>query len=319
MGRVSSPFHDDRPMKIDHIVLATDLSEGCKNAAIWCHQLKTLVGARVLVEHVIEVNVSNWLKSAYEVLDDPALREQACQKVIAWYRDATGAEPDDVTLRAGSALQQITEVVEGLSGSTLLVMAQTSKSVMSRFFVGSTTQAVASQPPCPMVIVHPEHNRLEKGLPVVVATDFSANADRAIDTAVEFAQLLGSSVHVVHANAAPNLSLFEGGELPQHTLHATSDAWDEQRMDEAVGRHATLTSVPYVTALLDADPADGVVEYAADADSDLLVVGHSGESPVVQNVLGSVARRILKNMPCTVFIVPPIAVDAVGGVEAVEA
>lgn len=291
-------------MEFANILLATDLSEHCGAAARWTQQFKERVGAeRVLVEHVIELSVSSWLKSAFEVLEDQDARQIAEDQVADWYEEYTGAAPDDVILRAGNCLTQLTEVIQGLEGPTLLVVSMSGKGAFTRFFLGSTAHALASQPPAPIAIIHPEHSQLKEGVPVVTGTDLSHNGGRSVSFAAELSSQLGVPLEIVHAYGAPTSPLVNL-ESPD------SEETIEKSVRRVVERNRSLEGVDYRIRVLYDDPKDAIVEHARSLDSDLIVLGHSGETLFVQSVLGSVAQRVLNHMPCSMIVVPPVNAPA---------
>ena len=57
------------------------------------------------------------------------------------------------------------------------------------------------------------------------------------------------------------------------------------------------------TAVVVGQPADGIVDYAADNEIDLIVVGSHGRSGVSRVLLGSVAERVARQAPVPVTIV----------------
>lgn len=286
-------------MELTNILLATDLSEHCGAAAAWAEQFKERVGAtRVIVEHVIELSVSSWVSSAFEMLDDDVLREAAEEKVFDWYEEHAGARPDRVILRAGSCLAQLTEVVAGLDGPTLLVVSMSGKGAFTRFFLGSTAHALASQPPCPVAIVHPEHSTIKTNVPIVTGTDLSYNAERAVEYAAGLAAHVGVPLEIVHAYGAPTSPLVD-----LKSPEADEDV--ARKVSAVISSGPGLYGVDVRIRAENDDPADAIVSHARDLDSDLIVLGHSGETLFVQSVLGSVAQRVLNHMPCSMIIVPP--------------
>ena len=55
--------------------------------------------------------------------------------------------------------------------------------------------------------------------------------------------------------------------------------------------------------LIDARPADSLVELALQRQARAIVVGHRGMGPIRGAVLGSVTYRILHSAPCPVVVV----------------
>lgn len=294
-------------MKVSEIFVATDLSEVSASAARWAQNVKPVFGATITVAHVVEASVSNWFSSAMDTFEDQARVDKAKDNIRAWYRDATGFEPDHVDIRMGSAAAQLTAIVGADKSHALLVMAQTGKGALGRFFLGSTVARVAATPPCPLVVVHPEHEALEPGHTVVVGTDFSPNAELAVNAAADLANTLSAPLHILHANPAPPVIVFDGADVPVETLQATALDWSKNAMNDLVGRltqHADLQISTSISAEL---PALALASTVNEKNGGLLVVGHSGESELMQHVLGSTAQRCLTEMPTTLVIVPRVA------------
>ena len=292
-------------MKFDHIIIATDLSENCGSAARWAAGVKDRLGAKIVVTHIIEMTVKNWISSAFDMFeDDGEARQRAENNVRNWYKDMTGENPDIVQVRGGSVRRQLKEIDDTLRGSNLVVMNASGRSAVGRFFLGSNVRNVVAAPPCPIVIVHPEHDRLENKHPIVVGTDFSANADKAIEIAVQFGHLTDATIDIVHANPMPPVLVFDGGDIPVGSFEQAALEWSNQQMDELIARHKEFASIQYSTTISQESPSTALASHAEANNSSLVILGHSGESELMQNVLGSVAQRTLNSLPCTLIIVP---------------
>lgn len=291
-------------MDLQNIIVATDLSEHCGTAAKWAQQFKEHVGAATLyVEHVIELSLSSWVQSAFEVLDDAEKVAAAKEQVRKWFHEHAGADPDEIILRAGSCLAQLTEVVEELEGESLLVVSMSGKGAFTRFFLGSTAHALASQPPCPVAIVHPEHTEIRQGTAIVTGTDMSRNGKYAVAYAAALADHVGVPLEIVHAYGATS--------SPLMNLHddAADETYERVTVKKIRSQPGLDVSVDVNIEVAPEEPGDAIVEHARSLDSDLIVMGHSGESLFVQNVLGSVAQRVLNHMPCSMIVVPGVAHD----------
>ncbi len=286
-------------LHVDNILLATDLSDHCGAAARWAQNLKDLTGARVIVEHVVELSVSSWLTSAFEQLENDEARAAAEAKISAWYEEHAGVTPDKVLIRAGSTFAQLTETVQGLHGETILVVSRSGQNAVSRFILGSTAHVLASNPPCTLVIVHPDHPQIGSA-PVVTGSDLSANANRVVVVAGQLAETVGTTLEIVHGYGV--------GGSPILNLETAQDQTSRREVVERqVRRLVNLKGVDYTVHVdHDDEPANAIVEHAKAKGSNVIVLGHSGESQFVQSVLGSTAQRVLNHMPCTLFLVPPL-------------
>jgi nucleotide-binding universal stress UspA family protein len=124
---------------------------------------------------------------------------------------------------------------------------------------------------------------------IVVGTDGSTTASRAVDQAIELAAVSGATLHLVHAwDVSPAMARVED---------------DGSEMLAATAAVAAEAGVTVETHIVRSDPADALVSVAAEVGADLLVVGSRGMSGIQRLLLGSVANRISHHSPCTLLIV----------------
>ena len=142
--------------------------------------------------------------------------------------------------------------------------------------------------------------------PIVVGTDGSPSADRAVQRAGELAQALGGEVHVVSsyqthlaggwAGAAAGVAVAE--------LAAVEDA--RARAEEVVAaakERLAQYDLDVRTHVRGDEPAQALVSVAADTRAHMIVVGNRGMSGA-RRVLGSVPNRVSHNSRVAVLIVP---------------
>ncbi len=293
---------EGRDMNVKNIIVATDLSAHCGVAAKWAQQFKERVGAETLiVEHVIELSLASWVKSAFEVLDDDEQRAVAEEKVAAWFEEHAGARPDEVILRAGSCVTQLVEVVKRQTGETLLVVSMSGKGALTRRVLGSTAHALASEPPCPLAIVHPEHTGMRPGAPIVTGTDLSRNGQRAVEYAANLARLLELPLDIIHAYGAPTSPLV-------NLKHEMAEETMTKIVTRKIERSSDLADLDARIHVLAREPGDAILTHARQINCDLIVMGHSGETPFVR-ALGGVSQRVLNHMPCSMIVMPSVGFD----------
>jgi len=292
--------------KQESLVLATDLSSDAKPAAQWARRFGEASGARVIVLHVIELSAAHWVAGAFDYLEEVELRNKAEENVRLWYRDAAGTEPDAVMVRAGTAKVQIGATVKEL-GADLLVVSRSGKRGWERFLLGSTAKALAIDPPCELVIVHPEHAQPEVR-EIVVGTDFSENADRAVSRACALARHYGAKLHIVHAEDVEQVDAIDalaGATIPTEYRRSDAEIDASKRMAALEKAHESeLEGVKHATRLSREEPGRALIDYCERNHSDLLVVGRAGHSPLVANVLGSTINRVVHGTPATLVICP---------------
>ena len=137
---------------------------------------------------------------------------------------------------------------------------------------------------------------------IVVGTDFSDIAERAVDQAVDLAAQVGGKVTLVHAYELPMYSFPDGvvvsssDAAQQVTTVATQRlaASVEQRKERGVHIESVLRMGP---------PWDELNSVAAEEVADLIVVGTHGRRGFSRILLGSVAERLVKTAVRPVLVV----------------
>ena len=139
---------------------------------------------------------------------------------------------------------------------------------------------------------------------ILVATDFSETADRALAVATELARASGSAeLLLVHANFMPReieaLAVY-GPEKVFAKLEVAARA----QLDERLARLAAA-GIAGRQIHEDGRPDELIPKLARQEGADLIVMGTHGRSGLSRVLLGSVAERVLRQASCPVMTVPP--------------
>jgi predicted unusual protein kinase regulating ubiquinone biosynthesis (AarF/ABC1/UbiB family)/nucleotide-binding universal stress UspA family protein len=131
---------------------------------------------------------------------------------------------------------------------------------------------------------------------VMVGTDLSQTAARAVEWANEFAERFDAELHLVQVIVPANPSDTEFGAAERTRAAAAGEALqaEAERLAGLRGR---------AHAVVDLDPAMAIVAAAEEAKIDVLVVGNAGMAGRKEFLLGNVPNRISHNARCTVIIV----------------
>jgi nucleotide-binding universal stress UspA family protein len=134
---------------------------------------------------------------------------------------------------------------------------------------------------------------------IVVGIDGSATAAKALDKAIELAQISSARLHVVSAYepAHARVAGAPAGESYQVSESFKADAVLERALDRAGGDGLSVEQhAPK------GDPADGLLAIANKSGSDLIVIGSVGmQGP--KRIFGSVPNSVSHRAPCDVLIV----------------
>ena len=130
---------------------------------------------------------------------------------------------------------------------------------------------------------------------VLVATDFGEAADAALTYGRALARTFGADLHVLHV--MDNVFLRAIASDPA-ALRATARTRLHDRLIET-DRDLHARTVLEVSD----DPASEIVDYAASANIDLIVMGTHGRRGAAHVLMGSVAEHVVRAAPCPVLTV----------------
>ena len=131
---------------------------------------------------------------------------------------------------------------------------------------------------------------------VMVGTDRSPTATRAVEWAAAFADRFDAELHVVQVILPTNPAATEFGAAERTRAAGAADelALEAKRLAGDRGR---------AHVVVDDDPAMAIVHAAEEQIIDVLVVGNAGMAGRKEFLLGNVPNRISHNARCTVIIV----------------
>jgi ubiquinone biosynthesis protein len=131
---------------------------------------------------------------------------------------------------------------------------------------------------------------------VMVGTDRSETATRAVTWAASFAEAFGAELHIVQVVIPDNPAATQAGSSESTRAAAAAD---ELRV--YAGRVAAERGRAHV--VIHDDPAMAIVRATEEEQIDVLVVGNAGMAGRKEFLLGNVPNRISHNARCTVIIV----------------
>ncbi len=139
---------------------------------------------------------------------------------------------------------------------------------------------------------------------LVVGTDGSATADRAVEAAAEIARSWGSALHIVTATRAPRSAAASGATGAALVDTGVGAALLEEAAkgigEEALTKHGTGLKVEAHAAQGNAD--DVILSTAVEVGADLIVVGSKGMRGA-RRYLGSVPNSVAHGAHCAVLVV----------------
>ncbi|HAF10561.1 MAG TPA: hypothetical protein DCK98_10840 [Chloroflexi bacterium] len=193
----------------------------------------------------------------------------------------------------------------GQLGSELVLIGSHNHGAFASFTLGSVAAEVVDHAPCPVLVA-----RSSSLGPIVLGHDGSEGAKHAEELVATWPFLAHETVRVVSVSPLlpPWYMTADAGMSSGITDEFLQEVLDERRARSArVANAATarlvergLTASAEVRA---GASADGLLDAIAAAHAQLIVVGSRGNTGLARLLLGSVARTVLYQAPCSVLIV----------------
>lgn len=141
---------------------------------------------------------------------------------------------------------------------------------------------------------------------ILLATDFSENAEAALERAVAIALHHGARLSLVHS-MVPLASPAGFVPAPEATLHTYREAAQERL--SALQRRLSERLAEVDAHLVFGTPHRAILEAADRLGPDLVVLGTRGLSGLSHLLLGSTAERVIQHATLPVLTVPPLAAN----------
>ena len=141
---------------------------------------------------------------------------------------------------------------------------------------------------------------------IVVGTDGSETATKAVREAAELAAQLNAGMEIVSAYEPVGTQRLkeEARQVPEDMQWMVSPREDvEATLREATELAEELGVGKVRCHAREGDPADAILDVAEEQGSDLIVVGNKGMTGAKRFLLGSVPNKVSHHAPCSVLII----------------
>lgn len=206
------------------------------------------------------------------------------------------AEDATILVEEGSVVETIMRVANG-DGSDLIVIGPARNELLGELMLGRTVDRLLRRSQVPVLVVKNRPRRSYRR--VVIATDFSESSRHALVAAMRFfpAEILT----VFHAYDPPMSGLVSdiASYRREYRKIAEQDCDAFLRGTEMPDKD---WQQPHVLIEYGA-PNHLLHDYVVENPADLVVVGTHGRSAIFDVLIGSVAKRILNDVPCDILVV----------------
>jgi nucleotide-binding universal stress UspA family protein len=256
------------------------------------------VRLRIVHAYALPLGFPSGVTEEESVLDT---RRREGRRWLAEARDAAAeATPALVVETELAAMPTATGLLRESEDASVLVLGNRSRNALTGLLVGSTSQALASQAHCPVVLVRGGEQASHTG-PVVVGVDGTEASDAAVAFAFAEAAAQEAPLVAVHAYAE---SVFEtalaSDNVPQDWTLQREIA-DETLTERLAGWQEKYPQVRVERDIVRGRPTRALRRRARTAS--LVVVGRRGRGGFRDLVLGSTSQHLLHHATSPVAVV----------------
>lgn len=190
----------------------------------------------------------------------------------------------------------------------LIIMSTHGYSGMTRWTLGSVTERVLHNAPCPVMILRNEQPITQ----IVLLLDGSELAEQALAPGLALADALGAKVTLLRVVDPVQVETEKMAQL----VRAEGRSPDAAGLPETAGSYLTrirrsqhTADLTINTALLDGPPAEIILDYVATKGIDLVAMATHGHTGLRRWVYGSTTDKVLRSGLCNMLIVRPAGHD----------
>lgn len=287
-------------IKLDCIVCPTDLSEDSERTIRYAVAMTRASGAKLFVCYRPKTSADKEraLATIQKLIQAGCKLPSGVTSTLDW---------ESVLLDGSDLGALITREAESRRAD--LIFMRSRRRPYAAALLGSTAEAVARLAPCPVLVMHADelewldsesgevalHN-------ILVAHDFSAYSQLALQYALTLAQQYQAALHILHVLPPPMMDQPEIAWV-NHTDTPYHQA--ARRLQESVPAETHLWS-NVKHAVQYGQPYAEILTYAQNNEIDLIAMGAHGGGFGIHTVFGSNVDRVLREARCPLLIAHPL-------------
>lgn len=222
--------------------------------------------------------------------------------------------PPRPTVRTGAAADEISHVARA-TDADLIAIATRGYTGLKHAFLGSTTERVVREAPCPVLVVRDKESQSDRGgarkgrsapqfRKILVPVDFSESSRLGLDYALRFAQPFRAHLVLFHSVFVQPYVL--GGDYTARAvpnlLSMQQDYADDEM--EKLRRWACQKGDEVETKVVAGSPVEQIGHYVSKENVDLIITSTHGQSGLRRVFTGSTAEHLVRHAPCPVLVIP---------------
>lgn len=286
-------------LQIEEILIPLDGSKGAESVLPYVRDFAPKFNSRV---YVVGVGIGRKTRRVNRLLEDYINRI-----VNELQAHNIKAEP---VIRYGIAADKILDFTAEEKEIDLIIMATHGRSGVTRWWMGSVAEKVISEATAPVLLVRSKRRRTtgttdksDSIHKILAPLDGSDIGEVALPYAEAIATNSRATVNLLQVISPPGTveASLLGGSDWRKFVKAMHDAGENYL--KSVAERLSGKDIKVTYEVLTGDPADKIVEYAAEKGISLIAMSTHGRTGLARWVLGSVADKVLHGARIPILLV----------------
>ncbi|MBN1550103.1 universal stress protein [bacterium] len=273
---------------INSLLLATDFTSATSYAQTYAGYLAKSFDASLKILHVFPGTQPN------QEVTEPELKEASFElEKIKTDLSADGIADIKIFIKTGQPASIIVDTAQ-LEDVNLIVISSGEKSFSEKFILGVTAEKILQYSTKPVLVVRRGFKPPVKR--ILCPIDFSEHSRRGLKHALALARQFDAELTVM--TVLPPAGIFQ---LKQISAKKRVTKLKSELSDFLKG--FDFTGVTWFKEIREGIPHIQIIDMALELRCDLMVMGTMGLSSQARFFIGSVAKKVLRELPCSVLTV----------------
>ena len=303
-----------KKLNVQNIIVPVDFSKMSVQAIQIARQLARRFGASIHLAHVRHLNyATDFVVPAaivpFDLMTCEKVGEQTTLEELKKLASECGVSSATCDVLSGAPpFDEICRLAQTIAAD-LVVIPTHGRTGLKHVFLGSTAERIVQHSSCPVLVTRGSALQANNGSrfrikSILVPVDFSNCSQEGLRYAIAFANEFAAKIILLHATYLGYIYAAEGTalyDIPGLQKAARKSA--EHKMRELV-RSVDFEAVKFETAFTDGSPVIDICAFAKNHDVDLIITSTHGFTGFTHVLIGSIAERVVRHAPCSVFVVP---------------
>ena len=141
---------------------------------------------------------------------------------------------------------------------------------------------------------------------ILVPTDFSVDADRALSMALNIAAKYSARIFLLHVISNGVQQCVADYCIDKNIIDQVmneSIVFSNEKLQETISKNREIGNIKVVHDVRRGQPYEEILQEAAEREIDLIVIASHGKTGFKKYFIGSVAEKVMKEAKCPVLLV----------------